>query len=74
MKSQNVLEQKQSESKKFTLTTTFARKKKKNLFKNKKLSKANPISRLLLSSQEEANEVRHKQFLHVPVTDRFAIL
>ena len=35
---------------------------------------ANPISRLLLSSQEEANEVRHKQFLHVPVTDRFAIL
>ena len=50
------------------------KKKKKNLFKNKKLSKANPISRLLLSSQEEANEVRHKQFLHVPVTDRFAIL
>ena len=34
------LEQKQSESKKFTLTTTFARKKKKkkkNLFKDKKI-------------------------------------
>ena len=33
----------------------------------------NPIS-LLLSSREEAGEVRHKQFLHVPVTDRFATL
>ena len=79
------LEQKQSDKKKFTLTTkTFARKKKK---KKKTYSKskhcrspltekhqANPISRLLFSSQEEANEVRHKQFLHVPVTDRFAIL
>ena len=77
------LEQKQSETKKFTLTTTtFARKKKKKTYSKSKHCRspltekhqANPISRLLFSSQEEANEVRHKQFLHVPVTDRFAIL
>ena len=64
-----------------TTARTFARKKKKNLLQKQKncrsfLTKkhqANPIS-LLLSSQEEAGEVRHRQFLHLPVTDRFAIL
>ena len=54
--------------------------KKKPLIKKKKgqsflteKHQTNPIS-LLLSSREEAGEVRHKQFLHVPVTDRFATL
>ena len=59
----------------------FCPEKKKNLLQKQKncrsfLTKkhqANPIS-LLLSSQEEAGEVRHRQFLHLPVTDRFAIL
>ena len=82
------LEQKQSETKKFTLTTTTFARKKQTKQKNKKpysktkhcrspltvKHQANPISRLLFWSQEEANEVRHKQLLHVPVTDRFAIL
>ena len=57
------------------------KKKNKPLIKKKKNQsffltekhQTSPIS-LLLSSQEEAGEVRHKQFLHVPVTDRFATL
>ena len=80
MKSQNLNKNNRSQ-KNFTLTTTTFARKKKPYSKTKDCQsfltekhQANPISRLLLSSQEEANEVRHKQFLHVPVTDRFAIL
>ena len=83
MKSQNLNKNNRRQNLKIhPNNNNFCPKKKKNPYSKTKHCRsfltekhqANPISRLLLSSQEEANEVRHKQFLHVPVTDRFAIL
>ena len=81
MKSQNLNKNNRSQKTSPLQQQLLPEKKKKPYSKTKNCRsfltekhQANPISRLLLSSQEEANEVRNQQFLNVPVTDRFAIL
>ena len=88
MKSQNVLEQKQSKSKKKNHPKTNNNNnffpKKKNLIHKKKKKKFTKLFKWETPGQSNFTtdieprrswwSRRHKQFLHVLVTDRFAIL